>query len=73
MLIVLAHNITEGNGTKKDGTSDYDVHVKVNNDYTVWSGQVTDHVRANGAAPLLRKIADAMDRGTQRPLPLEKQ
>ena len=67
MLIILAHNFT---GTKKDGTSDYNVQVKVNEN-PIWGGQITGHIRANGAAPLLRKIADAMDRGTQRPLPLE--
>lgn len=68
MLIILAHNTT---GKTKGGTSDYDVQVKVNDDYTIWAGTVKGHVRANGAAPLLRKIADAMERGTQRSLPLE--
>lgn len=67
MLIILAHNTT---GTKPDGTSDYSVSVKLNDDYVIWQGQVTNHVRANGAATLLRKIADAMERGNQRKLPL---
>lgn len=67
MVFVSAHNIT---GTKNDGTSDYSVSVKLNDDYVIWQGHVTNHVRTNGAATLLRKIADAMERGNQRKLPL---
>ena len=58
MLIVLAHNTT---GTKPDGTSDYDVELRVN-ERTFARVQVKGHTRAAGAAVLLRKIADQMDK-----------
>lgn len=60
MLIITAHNVSGGNGTKEDGTADYDVKVRIN-EQVIWSGPVTRHVRNAGAAVLLRKIADRMD------------
>lgn len=58
MLIVLAHNTTD---TKPDGTSDYDVELRVN-ERIFAKVQIKGHVRALGAAVLLRKIADVMDK-----------
>ena len=58
MLVILAHNTT---GTKEDGTSDYDVELRVN-ERTFAEVQVKGHIRAHGVAPLLRMIADQMDR-----------
>jgi hypothetical protein len=58
MLIILAHNET---GTKPDGTSDYHVEARVN-ERVIARLDVTGHVRASGAAELLRKIADEWDR-----------
>jgi hypothetical protein len=58
MLIILAHNTT---GTKEDGTSDYDVELRINK-RTFAEVQVKGHIRAHGAAPLLRMIADQMDK-----------
>jgi hypothetical protein len=57
MLIVLAHNTT---GTKGDGTSDYDVELRIN-DRTFAKLQVKGHIRTAGAAVLLRKVADRLD------------
>lgn len=57
MLIVLAHNTT---GTKDDGTSDYNVELRVN-ERTFARVKVSGHIRASGAAELLRRIADQMD------------
>lgn len=57
MLIILAHNET---GTKEDGTSDYAVECRVN-EHVFAKLAVTGHVRAAGAAPLLRLIADELD------------
>jgi hypothetical protein len=57
MLLILAHNFT---GTKPDGTSDYNVEVRIN-DKCISRVTVRDHVRDAGAAPLLRLIADAME------------
>lgn len=57
MFILLAHNVT---GTKPDGTSDYDVEVRINENLIFKAG-VQGHVRANGGAALLRKIADVWD------------
>lgn len=58
MLIVLAHNTT---GTKPDGTSDYNVEVLIN-ERCISRVTVRNHVRDAGAAPLLRLIADAMEK-----------
>jgi hypothetical protein len=59
MFIVTAHNTTDGNGTRPDGTADYNVWVGINQD-CIWKGAVTGHLRARGAAALLRKIAAQM-------------
>lgn len=60
MLIITALNVTGGDGTKSDGTADYEVCAGVN-DRCFWKGTVTGHIRNAGAAVLLRKIADRMD------------
>lgn len=64
MLIVHAQNVTPGNGTAADGTADYIVTVKINF-REIWHGRVAGHRRAEGAAVLLRKIADYMDGSVQ--------
>jgi hypothetical protein len=56
MLIVTLHNIH----TDKDDVATYDARVKVNY-VTIWDGKVGPHKRGDGAAKLLRKLADAMD------------
>ena len=58
MLILLARNLT---GTKENGTSDYDVEVSINQKQYVWCGTIKGHVRDDGAAKLLRLIADEID------------
>lgn len=59
MLIVTAANVTE-NLQREDGIADYRVQVNIN--YTpIWKGEVNGHVRDEGAAALLRRIADTMD------------
>lgn len=64
MLIVTALNVTGKDGkpklARKDGTADYDVWIGVNH-HQIWSGNVTGHVRDEGAAKLLRLIADKME------------
>lgn len=60
MFIVLAQNITEGGLTKPDGTSDYRVQIRLNERLIV-DIPVKGHIRANGGAELLRKIADEWD------------
>lgn len=57
MLIVLAHNIT---GTKEDGTSDYNVEVRIN-ERPIFMSKIKGHPRNSGAAQLLRRIADIWD------------
>lgn len=70
MLILTAHNVSGGVGTKPDGTADYDVWVGINQ-VRIWGGKVTGHLRNAGAAVLLRKIADRMD-NTPPSLPPKK-
>ena len=41
--------------------SDYNVHVSINEQRTLFAGRVKGHRRADGASVLLRKIADEMD------------
>lgn len=53
MLIILAHNKT---GTKADGTSDYDVTIRVN-DRIVTQFEVLGHKRDSGWQPLVAEIA----------------
>lgn len=60
MLIITAGNVTGNGELEKDGLANYTVWVGVNH-YQIWGGLVNGHIRANGAAELLRKIADAMD------------
>lgn len=62
MLICTAINVT-GNGklVRKNGTSKYDVWVGINH-HKLYAGTINDHCRAQGAAVLLRKIADEMDK-----------
>ena len=57
MFVLLAHNIT---GTKEDGTSDYSVTVSIN-DNIIAGFTLNGHVRAEGGAALLRRIADAWE------------
>ena len=57
MFILLAHNTT---GTKPDGTSDYNVEARIN-EQVIAKLRVKGHIRASGAAELLRKIADEWD------------
>lgn len=60
MLIVTATNVTGEKLARKDGTSDYDVWVGINQ-HCIWLGPIKGHIRDAGAAVLLRKIADSMD------------
>lgn len=41
--------------------SDYNVHVSINDQHTIFAGRITGHRRTDGAAELLRRIADEMD------------
>ena len=60
MLRVDMLNVTP-KGETADGLADYRAYVKVN--YTlIWHGMVSGHKRAEGAAALLRRLADAMER-----------
>lgn len=62
MLIITAHNIT---GTKEDGTSDYNIEVKVTETptklRTVATFQITGHIRSDGWQPLVRRISDYLE------------
>lgn len=76
MLIVTALNVTGGGGQREDGMSDYLVEVAINHQPPIFKGSVNNHFRANGAATLLRRIADRMDgvdellnNSAPRPLP----
>lgn len=60
MMILNAVNVTPRGLLEKDGLSDYDVWVGIN-ERCVWRGKIEGHVRAEGAAKLLRLIAEAMD------------
>lgn len=62
MLIVTAHNVTPYNAP--EDTAEYDVVVRIN-ERKIWGGYVTGHIRADGFAPLLRRIADAYDHSTE--------
>lgn len=64
MLYVFAHNVTGGKGNRKDGTADYDVQVNIN-EKCLWRGSVNGYLREQGAAMLLRVIADKMAAATQ--------
>lgn len=77
MLILTAGNVTDGGRQLEiDGLSNYTVWVGVNHNQ-IWAGPITGHTRKDGAAALLRKIADAMDAagdsaGAQTPSPVRK-
>lgn len=60
MLFLEIQNITSG-GVNSRGLADYHVVTRINN-RTLWEGKVRGHVRKAGAADLLRKIADEMDK-----------
>jgi hypothetical protein len=60
MLILTAGNVTGPGQLEKEGLANYVVWVGINH-HQIWSGGVENHIRAKGAAELLRKIADAMD------------
>ena len=61
-LIVIAQNLLKGKLERPDGTADYDVEVSVNRVRYIWTGKIVGHVRASGAAALLRKIVEEMER-----------
>jgi len=75
MLIVTAENVTAATQIiagkpileRADGTSDYEVWAGINH-HLIWRGHISGHVRAKGAATLLRLIADRMD-AEGEPLP----
>jgi len=61
VLILTAHNITEGDRLERaDGTSRYDVLVRLN-ERVIWHGPINNHVRSRGAAALIALIAEAMN------------
>lgn len=60
MMIATATNVTTEGLTNSEGLSDYDVWVGINH-HKIWAGKVEGHVRKNGAATLLRLIADRME------------
>ncbi len=69
-LIIIAQNITDPEThalVREDGTSLYDVEVSVNRERFIWCGKIDNHKRDDGAAKLLRLIADKMDEHEQRP------
>jgi hypothetical protein len=59
-LIVIANNLVD-DLARPDGTADYDVEVSVNRRKFIWCGKIKNHVRDEGAAKLLRLIADEID------------
>jgi len=66
MLILTAENITDKKkrlAVRGDGTADYDVWVGINQ-VCIWHGKIKRHTRQAGAAPLLRMIADEIDKHT---------
>ena len=75
MLICTAENVTtarcepgkRGQPTlaRKDGTSDYSVWVGINQ-HCIWTGPIEKHIRAKGAATLLRLIADKIEAEGER-------
>lgn len=67
MLILTASNITGEGKLEKNGLANYTVWIGVNY-HQIWSGPINGHIRNNGAAELLRKIADAMDNEESEPL-----
>ena len=65
MLILTATNVTrlsDGISTlsRPDGTSDYDIWIGINQ-HCIWRGSIKGHLRDQGAASLLRFIADRME------------
>src|SRR5882672_5268803 len=66
MLILTAGNVTGPGQLEKEGLANYIVWIGVNN-RQIWAGPVNEHIRAEGASKLLRKIADAMDNNRSEP------
>jgi hypothetical protein len=68
MLILTAGNTTDVVNRKleKGGLANYTVWIGINH-HQIWAGQIKGHVRARGAAELLRKIADAVDKEESEP------
>lgn len=64
-LIVIANNISDPINkkslVKEDGTADYDVEVSLNRRLFIWTGEIKNYKRDEGAANLLRLIADKID------------
>lgn len=65
MMIVTAVNTTAEKDDSKvlaraDGTSTYDVWVGINR-HKLWSGEIKNHIRNEGAPALLRHIAEQME------------
>jgi hypothetical protein len=63
MLIVTAENVTEEQAivdARADGTAVYEVWAGINS-HLIWRGCIKGHVRAKGAATLLRLIADKIE------------
>lgn len=77
MLILTACNVTApGVLADEKGKSNYDVWVGINH-HQIWGGPINGHTRADGAAALLRKIADALDAaygtvGESKPSPVDE-
>jgi hypothetical protein len=66
MLLITAGNVTGQGQLEKDGLANYTVWVGINR-YQIWSGPVNGHIRDEGAAELLRRIAEAMDNQKSEP------
>jgi hypothetical protein len=60
MLILHAGNVTGEALERADGTAEYAVWVGINH-HCIWRGRIERHLRKEGAARLLRLIADAME------------
>jgi hypothetical protein len=59
---VTAVNVTGNRKLQRaDGTADYNVEVAINSAPPIWRGSIHGHKRKEGAAALLRHIADHMD------------
>jgi len=59
MLILTAQNVSRDSGNT---VADYEVKVRVN-EKIIWEGKVSNHVREDGWAQLIRRIAWEADRG----------
>lgn len=61
MLILTVQNITKGGLKRPDGGADYDYWLGVNRT-CIAKGTIRNHKRSEGAAKLLRLVADDVDR-----------